>query len=91
MARTWRRLIGKAAMIIEPGAGAVKKIARLLKNLEQPAGFVPLDISPEILQSSSARLARDFPEVGITPIVADFMDQQQLQRVFAQLPSQPVH
>lgn len=82
--------IGERALILEPGAGSVKKIALLLEKLQNPAGFIPLDISEEILQQSSDALSEAFPELDINPVVMDFMEAQQLQRVFSQLPSRPL-
>ncbi len=83
-------LIGERALIIEPGAGSVKKIGLLLEKLQQPAGFIPMDISEEILQGSSQALASQFPEVDINPIVVDFLNADELHAIFAQLPSQPL-
>ncbi len=83
-------LIGERALIIEPGAGSVKKIGLLLEKLQQPAGFIPMDISEEILQHSSQLLANQFPAVDINPIVVDFLNADELHAIFSQLPSQPL-
>ena len=79
--------IGERALIIEPGAGSVKKIALLLEHLRKPTGFIPMDISPEILQSSSETLAELFPDVAITPVVTDFLDAGALKAFFNGLSS----
>lgn len=83
-------LIGERALILEPGAGSVKKIGLLLERLDHPAGFIPMDISKEILEQSSDALAQQFPDLDVTPIVTDFLNADELKRVFSQLPSQPL-
>ena len=87
---TMAEVIGEQALIIEPGAGSVKKIALLLQHLTKPAGFIPMDISPEILKSSSDTLASLFPDVDITPMVADFLNAEALENFFTKLPAVPL-
>ena len=82
--------IGSRALIIEPGAGSVKKIALLLEQLNAPAGFMPMDISEEILQVSSAALAQQFPLLAITPLVIDFLNEHELRQMFSTLPAHPL-
>lgn len=84
------RLIGNKALLLEPGAGSVKKISYLLSALVNPVGFIPMDISPEILAESSQLLAKKFPELDITPSVVDFSDEQSLSAIFNRLPTQPL-
>ncbi len=83
-------LMGDRGLIIEPGAGSVKKIALLLEKLENPAGFVPMDISESILKESCDLLAEQFPDIDINPIVIDFLNEHQLSSVFNALPKQPL-
>ena len=83
-------VIGSDALILEPGAGSVQKIALLLEHLESPVGFVPMDISPEILSSSSEALAELFPELDISPAIVDFSDKEQLHSVIKALPKRPL-
>ena len=82
--------IGDKALIIEPGAGSVKKISYLLAALDQPVGFIPMDISPEILQVSSKILTDKFPDLDISPTVVDFSDENALSAIFQHLPLQPL-
>lgn len=82
--------IGARALIIEPGAGSVKKIGLLLRQLEQPAGFIPMDISADMLSLSSELLADDFPDLDITPVIADFLDRDVIKDLFSRLPTQPL-
>ena len=41
--------IGKSAVLIEPGAGDIKKIAIFLSSLNKPKKYVPLDISEDYI------------------------------------------
>jgi len=89
-AQAMAQLIGPRALIIEPGAGSVKKISYLLSALNEPVGFIPMDISPEILAESSAALTLKFPAIDISPKVVDFSDAHSLQKIFRQLPVEPI-
>lgn len=66
------RAIGPGALVVELGSGSSVKTRLLLDALEQPAGYVPVDISGEHLQASAAGLARDYPQLEILPVAADF-------------------
>ncbi|MFT7222617.1 MAG: L-histidine N-alpha-methyltransferase [Cellvibrionaceae bacterium] len=79
-------IIGEKALLIEPGAGSVKKIALLLGHLDQLVGFIPMDISQEILRSSAEALTKLFPRIDVMPLVADFLDTQVLENFFIDLP-----
>ena len=67
-------LIGKRAELIEFGCGSLKKVRSLLEAMDEPARFVPIDISKKHLVSAAENLAKDFPELEITPICADFSE-----------------
>lgn len=82
--------IGEKALLLEPGAGSVKKIGMLLKQLTNPVGFVPMDISQEILQASSEILSQKFPEINVDPVVIDFLNKDQIRQIFSTLPVQPL-
>ncbi len=83
-------LIGEKALLLEPGAGSVKKIGMILEKLTNPVGFVPMDISQEILQYSSDVLSQQFPEMSIDPIVIDFLNKEQIHQIFSTLPVRPL-
>lgn len=63
---------GPDCLLVELGAGSLTKVRRLLDHLERPAGFVPVDVSGEHLREAAAALARDYPSLGVFPVVADF-------------------
>ena len=66
------REIGPDALVIEPGSGAGEKIRLLLSALNNPVAYVPIEIAKEHLRNSSETLARDFPELEVLPVWADF-------------------
>lgn len=70
--------VGSGVHIVEPGAGAVKKIKLLLEAVQDPASYIPLDISAEFLLASSQQLATLFPALCIDAREVDFMDRSAL-------------
>ena len=63
--------LGENISLIEFGSGSSWKTRVLLKNLSVET-YVPLDISREHLLASAAQLQRDFPDLTIEPVVADY-------------------
>ncbi len=64
--------IGPRVSVIEFGSGADTKIRLLLDHLSEPAAYVPVDISSRYLEAMAEKLAVDYPQVTIRPLVADF-------------------
>ena len=65
-------LAGPGVVLIEPGAGATRKVRILLDALEAPAAFMPTDISGEHLVAAAGQLAADYPHIQIIPVIADY-------------------
>jgi dimethylhistidine N-methyltransferase len=65
-------LFGPECRLVEFGSGSNAKTRILLDHLHSPATYVPVDIALEHLLRCSARLARVYPELCITPVCADF-------------------
>jgi len=57
--------------VVEFGAGSATKTPLLLSAIA-PAFYIPVDISGDYLRDSAAEIARQFPEVRVEPVVADF-------------------
>lgn len=72
------RLLGPRCLLIEYGSGSSKKTRLLLDALQDPAGYVPIDISKEFLQDSAAALAGAYPGLEILPVCADYTGAFQL-------------
>jgi dimethylhistidine N-methyltransferase len=64
--------IGQQASLIEFGSGSSLKVRILLENLDQLAAYVPVDISRDYLVMAAEEIARDFPEIEVLPVAADF-------------------
>jgi L-histidine N-alpha-methyltransferase len=65
-------VMGKNVMLIEPGCGNCVKVRELLKVLDTPKAYVALDISKEFLEKTTNQLQKDFDNVPIYPVVADY-------------------
>ena len=65
-------LAGPGAVVVELGSGSSVKVRTLLDALEDPAAYVPVDISREHLLASAARLAGDYPGLTVVPVAADY-------------------
>jgi dimethylhistidine N-methyltransferase len=65
--------IGPQASLIEFGSGSNLKIRILLENLDQLAAYVPVDISRDYLVKQADEIARDYPDIEVLPVAADFM------------------
>ncbi len=64
--------MGEDILLIEPGSGAAEKVRIILDKLDSPRGYVPVEISKEILLQSSMALSEEFPSLDIVPVCADF-------------------
>ena len=64
--------IGPQASLIEFGSGSSFKTRILLENLNRLAAYVPVDISRDYLVMAAEETARDFPEIEVLPVAADF-------------------
>ena len=65
-------VIGPNVLLVEYGSGSSLKTRLLLRNLIQPAGYVPIDISGDYLSQVGHSLQAEFPEIEVMPVVADF-------------------
>ncbi len=70
--------IGTNAVIIEPGAGDIKKIGIFLDNLDKPKKYIPLDISDNYIIKIAKGFKKKFPNVAITPKGYDFSKNNKL-------------
>src|SRR6185369_10462842 len=64
-------IIPAGAALVEFGAGATTKVRLLLEQCKFGA-YVPVDISADFLNAQASGLRRDFPELGVHPVAADF-------------------
>jgi L-histidine Nalpha-methyltransferase len=64
--------IGPNAALIEFGSGTSLKTRLLLDRLASPAAYIPVDIARDHLLDAAGMLARDYPDLRIIPVCADF-------------------
>ena len=64
--------IGPRCALVELGSGSSLKTRTLLRHLDRPAAYIPIDISEKHLQAAAASLAQEFPEIEMLPLTADF-------------------
>ena len=85
------QLIASQVTVIEPGSGAGEKIHWLLEALNKPAGYIAMDISPEILLRSKRQIKEAFPQIEVASCVADFNDFDKLANLLHKLhPQNPM-
>lgn len=65
--------LGPNTELIGLGTGAGTKTRILIEALEQPAVYVPIDISEKQLRKSSMRFQKIFPNLEILPVCADYL------------------
>src|SRR5208337_3007417 len=66
---------GPSLTLVELGAGTATKTCILIEELLQRqsrALFYPIDVSPSALHEAVVRLGRQFPQLRVNPIVADY-------------------
>ncbi len=66
------RRIGPRCLLVEYGSGSSRKTRILLDHLDDPAGYVPIDISREHLLRSARTLRKAYPGLAVRPICADY-------------------
>src|SRR6516162_5860513 len=64
--------ISPHSRLIEFGSGASTKVRILLRALDRPAAYVPVDISREHLRDAATSLAEDFPALPVVAVCADY-------------------
>src|SRR5256885_6983653 len=70
--------LGSQIELIGLGTGAGTKTRILLQELRDPRVYVPIDISKEQLERSSARFQKTFPALQILPVAADYLEPFEL-------------
>lgn len=76
--------VGRDAAIIELGSGTSLKTRLLLDQIEMPATYVPVDIAREHLLDAAGAIARDYPDLRVIPVCANFAQPFELPAYVAQ-------
>ena len=66
------RAVGPGAAVVEFGPGDGAKAVQLLRQLDNPVVYLPVDIAPEWLAAAASRVAAAYPALRVRPVVADF-------------------
>lgn len=64
--------VGPRAHVVEYGSGSGRKTRILLDALDDPVAYTPIEISRSALLASVERLDREFDDVEVLPVLADF-------------------
>lgn len=81
-------MIGGGASIIEYGIGSSEKASILLAALDRPAAFIGVDIAGGALSAVTETMARDFPDLAVHAVCADFTQPFELPSLAG--PGRPV-
>ena len=77
--------IPDGAALVEFGAGATTKVRLLLERCDFGA-YVPVDISGDFLNAQADALRKDFPDLDVYPVAADFTAPFALPAAIAGMP-----
>ncbi len=80
-------LIPDGAALVEFGSGSSRKARVLLAAAPPLACYVPVDISPEMLEQEAVALRRDVRGLKVLPVVADFTKPFDLPKEAAEAPA----
>jgi len=72
-------LVGRSAHLVELGSGASVKIRILLNALTDLAQYTAVDISRDHLIESASALARDYPNLDVAAVCADYTKEFQVE------------
>jgi dimethylhistidine N-methyltransferase len=61
------------ACLVEYGASSSLKADLVLRHLDQPRAYVPIDIAPDALLIVQSEIVAAYPGLAVTPICADFL------------------
>lgn len=68
-------LIGPRAALVELGSGSSLKTHILLRRMNSPAAYMPVDVSREHLRAAAEGLAREYPGLAVTATCADYAER----------------
>ena len=64
--------VGPHAHVVEYGSGSGRKTRLLLDALDDPVAYTPIEISRSALTASAERLDREFGDIQVLAVLADF-------------------
>jgi dimethylhistidine N-methyltransferase len=79
-------LLPPRGALVEFGSGSSRKARMLLAAAPALAAYVPVDISADMLSAEAEALRRDFPNLSVVPVAADFTHPFDLPKAIEDLP-----
>ena len=76
-----KKILPSNSVVIEFGSGSNHKIKKLMDAIDNPIEYIPIDISKEFLFKNAKDSAKDFPDLKIKAICADFSQIDILQKI----------
>ncbi|MCH8010682.1 MAG: L-histidine N(alpha)-methyltransferase [Candidatus Marinimicrobia bacterium] len=76
------KAVGEQSLLIELGIGTGEKTRLLLSHLSAPVGYVPIDVSQDMLNDLADSLGREFRNLVVIPVCADWMGNFELPMVW---------
>jgi len=70
---TLRTALPARACLVEYGASSSVKADLVLRHLDQPCAYVPIDIAPDALSTVQTEIGAAYSGLAVTPICADFL------------------
>ncbi len=69
-----RESVPSGAAVVEFGSGSSRKTELLLRALDRPCAYLPIDISASALFPAALRIRRMFPDIAVHPVLGGFHD-----------------
>ncbi len=66
--------MGENVSIIEPGSGSCEKVRRILSVHKTIKNYIPIEISGDFLFNAAEKVAKEFPNINISPICVDYLN-----------------
>ena len=78
--------VGESTALVELGSGSSTKTRALLNVLTGLQSYVPIDISADHLQDAADHVAREYSQLDVIPVVADFTADLALPSALSDVP-----
>ena len=65
-------ILPSQSTIVEFGSGSILKVKKLIKAIEDPKEYIPIDISENYLLENCKLFSKKFPLISVMPICHDF-------------------
>lgn len=70
--------LGRRVRLVELGAGSGRKTRLLIDALDEPAAYLPVEISQAALEGCARRMRQQFGDLEVLPVCADYTQEVDL-------------